>query len=164
MAAPTLGVAASPAVAPEEVLTDLLGFDPGLGLERYWGERSVFYNPGRTAPLGVIFASIKEHDGPNDRSAQLSRPGVYRLAFQLSGADFARRFDELPKRPPKGGVVTLPGYDPTLLGELVPHPVYAWMGWVQILAPTAAQLESLWPRLAESLDLVRAKWQRRQAG
>jgi hypothetical protein len=43
----------------------------------------------------------------------------------------------------------------------MPHPVYAWMSWVQILAPTATEFESLRPALAESLDLVRAKWARR---
>ncbi|MDQ3822676.1 MAG: hypothetical protein M3321_05490 [Actinomycetota bacterium] len=64
------------AVEPEEILRHLLGLDPGLRRERYWGEDSVFYNPGRSAPLGVIFASIKDHDGANDSSANLSRPGV----------------------------------------------------------------------------------------
>jgi Family of unknown function (DUF6194) len=62
----------------------------------------------------------------------------------------------------KGGVVALPGYDPTRLGELMPHPVYGWMSWVQVLAPTAAQLESLRPLLAESFELARAKWKRRR--
>jgi hypothetical protein len=61
-------------MAPETILRDLLALDPGLQRERYYGEQAVFYNPGRMAPLGVIFASIKDHDGPNDRRANLSRP------------------------------------------------------------------------------------------
>jgi Family of unknown function (DUF6194) len=150
------------AVEPAEVLRDLLGLDPGLRRESYYGEQSVFYNPGRVAPLGVIFASIKDHDGANDRSANLMRAGVYRLAFQLPRDDFVRRFGAIPERPPKGGVVALPGYDPTRVNELMPHPVYAWMRWVQILAPTADQFESLRPLLAESLELVRAKWKQRK--
>jgi Family of unknown function (DUF6194) len=60
-------------------------------------------------------------------------------------------------------VVQLPAYDPTRLNELMPHPVYAWMRWVQILAPTAAQYASLRALLAESLVLAQAKWQRRTA-
>jgi hypothetical protein len=44
----------------------------------------------------------------------------------------------------------------------MPHPVYGWMSWVQVLAPTAAQLESLRPLLAESFELARAKWKRRR--
>ena len=149
------------AIEPGEILSDLLGLDPDLALERYWGERSVFYNPGRAAPLGVIFASVKDHDGANDSSAELSRDGVYRFAFGVSRATFAERFGEIPARPPKGGVVDLPDYDPTRLGELMPHPVYAWMCWLQILAPTAGELDALRPLIAESLELARERWRRR---
>lgn len=150
------------AMAPEEILSDLLGHGPALRLERYWGERSIFYNPGREAPLGIIWASIKDHDGENDRSAKLSRDGVYRFAFQLSRDEYERRFGALPRRPAKGAVVDIPHYDPTRLSELMPHPVYAWMSWVQILAPTRAQYEPLRPLLAQSLDVVRRKWERRK--
>ena len=31
---------------PEEILADLLGLDRGLRREAYYGERSIFYNPG----------------------------------------------------------------------------------------------------------------------
>jgi hypothetical protein len=151
------------AIEPEQVLRDLLGLDPGLRRERYWGEDSLFYNPGRVAPLGVIFASIKDHDGANDRSAELSRADVYRFAFCLAPASYARLFGEVPARPPKGGVVDVADYDPTRLNELMPHPIYAWMRWVQILAPTLAELDALRPLLNESLELVRAKWKRRKA-
>jgi Family of unknown function (DUF6194) len=149
-------------MAPEAILRDLLGLDSGLRPESYYGERSLFFNPGGRAPLGVIFASIKEHDGVKDRSSDLSRPGVYRFAFQVTRDQFVRRFGTIPARPPKGGVVVLPGYDPKRLGELTSHPVYGWMCWVQILAPTETQFESLRPLLAESLELVRAKWRKRK--
>ena len=151
-------------IEPEEILRDLLGLDPGLRQERYWGEQSLFYNPGRVAPLGVIFASVKDHDGANDRSANLSRDGVYRFAFCLAEGTYAERFGDVPARPRKGGVVALRDYDPTRLNELMPHPVYAWMRWVQILSPTRAQFESLRPELDESFELVKAKWKRRKAG
>jgi Family of unknown function (DUF6194) len=154
---------ATAALEPEEILRDLLGLDPGLRQERYWGERSIFYNPGEVAPLGVIFASIKDHDGANDSSARLSREGVYRFAFCLAPEAYAQRFGDPPGRPPKGGVVALPDYDPTGLNELMPHPVYAWMRWVQILSPSRASFEALRPCLADSFELVKAKWQRRTA-
>lgn len=151
------------AIDPEELLDELLGFDPDLRPEAYYGERSVFYNPGRKAPLGVIFASVKDRDGPNDSAARLSRPGVYRLAFGLSPARFEERFGGIPPRPLKGVAVSLPGHDLTRLNELAPHPVYAWMSWVQVLSPSTGCFESLRPLLAESLDLVRGKWERRRA-
>lgn len=80
----------------------------------------------------------------------------------ITPGTFAQRYGGIPARPAKGGVVALPGYDPTRLGELMPHSVYGWMSWVQVLAPTAAQLESLRPLLAESFELGRAKWKRRR--
>ena len=120
-----------------EALDRLLAFDGELRLEAYYGERSVFYNPGGTAPLGVIFASVKDHDGPKDAAARLSRPGVWRLAFGMSAEAFAARFGGTPARPPKGRPVALGAWDVTRLDELTPHPVYAWMGWAQILSALA---------------------------
>ena len=113
-------------------------------------------------PLGVIFAAIKDHDGPNDQASRLSRPGIYRVAFALAPNAFAARFGDVPARPPRGGIVAL-DFDPAALNELTPHPVYAWMRWVQILAPTRQQFVALWPLLEESLALARARWQRRRA-
>jgi Family of unknown function (DUF6194) len=159
MASPAL-----PALDPEELLSELLGLDPGLRRQAYYGERSIFYNPGGVAPLGTIFASVKDRDGPNDKAAKLSREGVYRLAFCLTPDRFAERFGQPPHRPPKGGLVDLAGDDLTRLGELMPHPVYAWMRWVQILSPSRPQYEPLKPLLAESLEAVKAKWTKRTAG
>jgi uncharacterized protein DUF6194 len=150
-------------IDPEQILRELLAHDPALRRERYYGERAIFYNPDRAAPLGVIFASIKDRDGPHDRAADLSRPGVYRLAFGLARPTFARLFGAVPPRPAKGAAVALPGHDLARIGELTPHPVYAWMSWVQILSPTAARFASLEPLLAESLELARERWSRRPA-
>ena len=148
-------------LSPGEVQVRLLAFDSELRLEACYGERSVFYNPGGVAPLGVIFASVKERDGPNDAASRLSRPGVWRLALALSEEMFAARFGGMPQRPPKGRAVALPGWDVAQLDGLTPHPVYAWMGWVQILSPSRASFERLQPLLAQSLDLARARWHHR---
>jgi hypothetical protein len=56
----------------EDVLREHVALDPARTCQRYYGERAVFYNPGRAAPLGVIVASVKDHDGPSDRRANLS--------------------------------------------------------------------------------------------
>ncbi len=149
---------------PEEILSDLLGLDPGLRGEAYYGERSIFYNPGGVAPLGAIVASVNDRDGPNDKAAKLSRQGVYRLAFCLTRERFAERFGQPPRRPSKSGLVNLAGYDLTRPGELMPNPVYAWMRWVQILSPSRPQYESLQPLLVESLEAVKAKWTQKTVG
>jgi hypothetical protein len=149
------------AAEPEEILSDLLGLDPGLVRQPYYGERSIFYNPGRAAPLGTIVASIKDRDGPNDKAANLSRDGVFRFAFQLSRDEYERRFGAVPPRPEKRQAVDLGDADVTRLGELAPHPVYAWMRWVQILSPTHGQYEPLKPLLLESLNDVKVRWRQR---
>ncbi|HEX2087382.1 MAG TPA: DUF6194 family protein, partial [Solirubrobacteraceae bacterium] len=142
-------------MGPDDALERLLAFDEALRLEAYYGERSAFYNPGGVAPLGVMFASVKERDGPNDAASRLTRPGVWRLAFGMGSEAFAARFGPLPRRPPKGRAVALPGWELDRLDALTPHPVYAWMGWVQILSPSEASFESLRPLLERSLDAVR---------
>jgi hypothetical protein len=129
----------APAAEPEEILADLLGLNRALRREAYDGERSIVYNLGGRAPLGTIFASIKDRDGPNDNAANLSRP-------------------------PRGGVVDVAAYDLARIGELTSHPVYAWLRWVQILSPTRKQYQSLRPLLLESLGAVKVKWQQRTAG
>jgi hypothetical protein len=148
-------------VTPDAILDDLLARDGDLALVPYYGERAVFYNPGAAAPLGVIVAAIKEQDGPNDRSARLSRPGVFRFALGLRAPTFERLFGPHPARPPKGGVVAVPGYDHARLDALMPHPVYAWMSWVQILSPSRARFDELRPLVDEALDFGREKWGRR---
>jgi hypothetical protein len=153
--------AVSTVIEPEEVLDHLLGLDHAVHLERYYGERSVFYNPGRAAPLGVIFASVKEQDGPNDRRSDLSRDGVYRLALGITHTTFRELFGEVPRRPSKGDVVALDGFDLTRPNEITPHPVYAWMSWVQILSPSRERFAALGPLVDEALGLARERWGRR---
>ena len=158
-----MGASITRVMLPEEILSDLLGIDPNVRPEPYYGERAIFYNPGGVAPLGVLVASVKDYDGPNDKSAELSRAGVYRMSFCVKPATFLRRFGEPPGRPPKGGVIDLGDYDPTRLNTLMPHPVYGWMYWLQILSPTEARFESLRPLIGESLALARARWREREA-
>ena len=149
-------------VTPDDIIERLAVLDANLHVEAYYSERSLFYNPGRAAPLGVIFASLKDHDGPNDRSSKLSRPGVFRFAFQMPPPDYLDHFGAPPRRPPKGGTVAY-DFDPAEIGRVLPHPVYAWMRWVQVLCPTESTLDDLQPALEESLETVRAKWRSRSA-
>lgn len=128
-----------------------------------WGERALFYNPGRALPHGVYFLTLKLHDGPNDAASQLDARGAYRVNLGLVPTAYAARFGERPARPPKGGTVAT-GHDFTALDVLMPHPVYAWMGWAAIVNPSAASLAALWPDLDASHAAVQRKFaQRRRA-
>lgn len=127
-----------------------------------WGETAFFYNPGRVLPRGVYFCTLKDRDGDHDRASRLDRPGVFRLNLGVGEDAYRERFGVLPPRPPAGGVVDT-GHDFAALDALMPHPVYAWMGWVCVLNPGAATFENVKPLLAGSYEIAVRKFRRRMA-
>ncbi len=146
-----------PGMTPDEVVDELRGEFAGLAPRARWGETSLFYNPDGALPSGVYFCTIKEQDGANDAASRLDRPGVFRVALGLPRHRYEERFGPRPARPVKGGVVAT-GHDFAALDVLMPHPVYAWMGWVQVLSPSAETFADLRPLLAEAYDAVVAKY------
>lgn len=123
----------------------------GLVRHETWGERALFYNPDGDLPRGTYVLTVKERDGDNDRASELDRPGVYRVSIAASKEGYRERFGAPPERPPKGGVVTT-GHDFTGSDELLPHPVYAWAGWVCVLSPTEETLDALRPLVDEAYE------------
>jgi hypothetical protein len=118
----------------------------GLLPKPSWGETSLFYNPGGLLPNGVYFCTVKHRDGANDRAANLNRPGVFRFSFGLPSEHYERLLGRRPPRPPKGCSVAT-GHDFTVTDTVMPHPVYAWMGWVQVLSPSERTWVDLQPWL-----------------
>lgn len=129
----------------EQIVNDFDGVIP----KSSWGETSLFYNPGRLLPNGVYFCTLKEKNGENDKASGLDREGVFRLSIGISMATYERYFGSKPKRPVKGGIIAT-GHDFTALNELMPHPIYGWMSWVQVLNPSASTFESIRPLIAEA--------------
>ncbi len=134
----------------------------GLVSRDSWGEHALFYNPGGELPRGAYFLTVKTRDGGHDRAAALDRPGVYRVNFGVSKTTYEERFGPPPERPPKGGVVDT-GHDFSREDVLLPHPVYAWAGWVCVLSPAAETLESLWPLVDEAYERAVARYDERLA-
>ena len=100
-----------------------------------WGERSFFLNPGNQFKRGTYFATLKARDGDNDQASYLNREGVFRLSMGVSKVCYQDRFQSIPARPAKGGIIE-GEYDFQKLDCLLPHPVYGWMGWVCVLSPS----------------------------
>ena len=148
------------AMTASEVVDAVLDAFPGLVVRPSWGETALFHNPDGRLPNGVYFLTVKEHDGENDRASHLDRDGVFRVAFGLPQARYEERFGPRPPRPAKGGVVAT-GHDVTRVGELTPHPVYAWMGWVQVLSPSRGDLDGLWSLITASHAEVVRRYERR---
>lgn len=149
-------------MTPTEITTLITARLPGVAPRSSWGETSLFYNPGQRLAHGVYFCTLKEHDGPNDRASQLHRPGVFRLAIGLGPQAYTALFGARPARPAKGQAVST-GHDFTELDLLMPHPVYAWMGWAQVLSPSASKLQELIPHIEDAHRLAVMKFQRATA-
>ena len=122
-----------------------------------YGETAFFYNPKRKLPNGVYFLTIKENDGPNDAASVLSRPGVYRVSFQPNSRTYEKLFGARAARPTKGNVTEL-DFDFSALDVLMPHPVYAWMGWTMILSPSMSTWSKCFHLVEESYDSARSKF------
>ena len=142
---------------PQAIIDDLCATLDDVVPKASWGETALFYNPGRTLPNGVYFCTFKEHDGENDRASVLTRDGVFRVSIGVPHETYVARFGPRPARPAKGGVVTT-GHDFAALDVLTPHPVYAWMGWVQILSPTASSYAEIRALIEEAHRLAVAKF------
>jgi len=121
----------------------------GVVTKEVYSELTFFYNPNQALPNGVYFLTIKEKDGPNDKSSRLDRDGVFRISFKPKPTAYQMRFGDKPKRSKK---VSLSGTetDYSLLDTWLPHPIYAWMGWTMILNPSKKSLDELWPYIEES--------------
>jgi hypothetical protein len=115
---------------------------PGVIVTDAYRERSFFYNPDKSLPKGIYFATIKENDGPNDKASNLDRKGIYRLSIGVGKKHFQKLFGDVPKRPNKGKIVEL-DFDFTVTGTLMPHPIYAWLGWVCINNPSKENFDLL---------------------
>lgn len=133
--------------APRETLTARLSALPDVRPKSSWGETSFFVNPGGRLKNGAYFATIKDHDGANDRASALDRGGVWRLSLGIGPEAFTAQFGPRPARPPKGGTLDGP-WDFTVLDRLTPHPIYGWMGWVAVNCPSLATLDALAPLIA----------------
>lgn len=136
-------------MTPENIIQLLTSELDGVVPKSSWGETSLFYNPDNLLPNGVYFCTIKEKNGDNDKSSDLDRDSVFRVSIGAGKANYEKLFGAKPKRPEKGGIVNT-GHDFSKLNELMPHPIYAWMSWVQILSPTESSFESLLPIIKDA--------------
>lgn len=148
-------------MTPDDILNYCLENLDGVVEINSWGERGIFYNPGRVLKRGVYVLTVKEKDGNNDRSSQLNRNGTFRVNLGLRKPTFQKLFGELPKRPAKGSVVGM-SYDFTNTDTIMPHPVYAWIGWICVLNPTIETFESLKTYIQESYEFAKEKFSKRK--
>jgi len=136
-------------VQPKEIVEGIVGAFEGVISKSSWGETSLFYNPGKVLPNGVYFCTLKEKNGDNDKSSNLDRDGVFRLSIGISKESYESRFGLRPRRPSKGGIIDT-DHNFSDLNILMPHPIYGWMSWVQVLNPKKETFNMLFPLLTEA--------------
>ncbi|KMT66933.1 DUF6194 family protein [Catenovulum maritimum] len=136
-------------MSPENIIQILTTELDGVAPKASWGETALFYNPGNLLPNGVYFCTIKEKDGDHDKSSNLKRDSIFRLSIGVGKDNYEKHFGTKPKRPAKGCIVNT-GHDFTKLDELMPHPIYAWMSWVQILSPSKASFDLILPLIKDA--------------
>lgn len=146
---------------PENILNYCLENLEGSILVESWGEKGIFYNPGRVLKRGVYILTVKEKDGGNDQSSLLDRPGIYRVNLGVRKSTFIRMFGEVPKRPGAGRVVEM-DHDFSAVDQILPHPVYAWMGWICVLNPSENTFAALKPYIQEAYEYAKEKFARRK--
>jgi hypothetical protein len=133
----------------------------GVIVTNAYRERSFFYNPDGSLPKGIYFATIKESNGPNDKASNLDREGVYRFSIGVGKKQYQQLFGDVPKRSAKGEIVEL-DFDFTSMGILMPHPIYAWLGWVCINNPDKNNLELIKHLLDISYQNVLTKFAKKK--
>jgi len=126
-----------------------------------WGEKGIFYNPQNRLKRGVYVLTIKEKDGENDRSSNLNRADIYRVNLGIRKETFKSIFGSIPKRPDKGGIVNM-DYDFTVIDKIIPHPIYAWMGWISILNPSGKTFDTLKPFIQEAFEFSKEKFSKKK--
>lgn len=91
----------------DEIIPGVLSAYAGTVVDRNWGERGIFYNPGRALPKGIYLMTFKGSNGPHDKASDLDRDGVFRLHIGIFKRSYQRRFGALPFRlrfcPPRRG-------------------------------------------------------------
>ncbi len=147
---------------PDEILQYCLDNLEGTVMVSSWGEKGIFYNPGNLLKRGVYVLTVKEKDGDNDKSSRLNREDIYRVNIGVRKNTFIKLFGKIPGRPGKGGIVDM-DYDFSATGEILPHPVYAWMGWICALNPTEQLFEELKPYIQESYEYAKEKFKKRKS-
>ena len=145
----------------KQILDCCLSSLNGTVLVESWGEKGIFYNPGLVLKRGVYVLTVKEKDGDNDKASNLDRTGIYRVNLGLRKSTFQKMYGKIPARPTAGGVVDM-DCDFTALDIIIPHPVYAWMGWVSVLNPSKQTFERLKPLIQEAYEFSVEKFQKRK--
>jgi hypothetical protein len=128
-----------------------------------WGDLFFYYAPDGVVPQAQPFATIVTKDYPDDESSRLFRPGAFRLNIAAGAAEFTRWTGRDPRAP-----TTRETDGSSEAGSeakddvLLPHPVYASLGWLAVVNPGPETNAPARELLRASHQQARARHQRRR--
>lgn len=127
---------------------------PGVRVSTDHGSLFFIHDPRGDLPpqKQIPFATLVVSD-KYDPGSDLERRGAYRLNIGVAPATYKARFSAPPPFPKDGGIADT-GHDYRVADRLMPHPIYAAMGWVCVVDPSEATFEGLKPLLAEARELA----------
>lgn len=136
---------------------------PGVVVVEVAGDAFLFHDPDADHPDDRMlpFATVVTGDR-HDRASDLDREGAFRLNLGLTRATYRSLFGPPPTRRDEHGVLDT-GFDHTVAGRLMPHPVYASQYWVCLVDPGRAVFEATLPLVAEAHELAARKYAGRRA-
>jgi Family of unknown function (DUF6194) len=136
-----------------EVIHYLTGTFDNIETVSVAGDTFFFYKEERKFP----FATLVTHDDDYDQSANLNRPGVFRLNIGVSKQTFRSLLGATTPDAETAETVDSK-YDFTTLNQIMPHPVYGKMYWVGILNPSPSTFQEIvQPLLAEAYEMAVTK-------
>ncbi|GAA1094372.1 DUF6194 family protein [Tsukamurella spumae] len=95
-----------------------------------WGDTFVYYTPNGE-PGVMPYLTIITKDYPDDAGSRLDRAGAFRLNANVGREAFA----ELIGYPPAEHAARAGEWDDAADGAVIPHPLYAKLGWVSVVNP-----------------------------
>ncbi|MEA3199594.1 MAG: hypothetical protein QOE90_1022 [Thermoplasmata archaeon] len=115
-----------------------------------------FYDPRRDQDptKRQPFATVVTRDDFDAGASALEARGAFRVNLGVKPETYRARFGPLPAWNRSGGAVET-GHDHAREDVLLPHPVYAPMGWVCVVNPSDATWRALRPLLEEAYETQR---------
>ena len=128
----------------------------GVAVVEASGDLFFFYDPeSNPADRKMPFVTLVTGDR-YETVSKLDRAGVFRLNIGVDLATYRAIFGQPPEFRADGGAVET-GHDFSALDVIMPHPVYAAMGWVCVLNPEAVTFDAVKGLLAKAYQVAAGK-------
>ncbi|WP_264776862.1 DUF6194 family protein [Deinococcus aetherius] len=133
-------------MTPNDVLVELGRLFPESSVIHADGDSYFMAKADQKMPFATLVTSDQ-----HDAASNLNREGVYRLNLGVKRDTYITLFGAVPKPHTAWDVIDT-GHNYAALDTLMPHPIYAPMGWICVLNPGAATFERLRPLLQEAYE------------